>query len=75
MIDWKRLIGCKIVGINQDADNCVHLDMIDEGNNPLTKGHHIQLSVDTEAIGHGLYTPVLYPTSGYNLDKIEYKEE
>ncbi len=60
MSPWKELEGCRVIGFSETfGDNVVLLFVKDESDNIK------ELVIDTEAIGHGLYRPVLYRKSDY----------
>jgi hypothetical protein len=50
MINWNKLIGKTVFKVDTKSDNVVIIEFTDR----------TKVQVDTEPIGHGLYTPVLY---------------
>ena len=50
MINWTQLIGKTVFKVDTKSDNVVIIEFTDR----------TKVQVDTEPIGHGLHTPVLY---------------
>lgn len=56
MLKWKEIVGKTIKSVDEkSACNTVKLTFTDG----------TTLMVDTDAVGHGIYRPVLYPSSEY----------
>jgi hypothetical protein len=55
-VKWKSIVGKTIQAVKQEAINAVQIDFTD-GNS---------VTVDTEAVGYGIYSPVLFNSEDYN---------
>ena len=59
MFDWKDIVGKTVKKVNTKNINIVILSFTDG----------TSMAIDTEAVGYGLYTPVLYDAADYKPKK------